>query len=206
MTDRLIVGLHGRKRSGKGEVASRFMARGFALLKFADPLKAMLQAFGLSQAEIDGDLKEAPCDKLCGRTPRWAMQSIGTEWGRVLIADGLWLDHWRRRVAALPAGQPVVVDDVRFPNEAELVRSLGGVIVTITRPGAGGADGHESEAHTIVGAHSFVNRGTLADMHAAADRLVSHIMRNEQERIDRSWAEAAAADFSAASVMSSSDA
>jgi hypothetical protein len=63
--------------------------RGFARVRFAGPLKAMMAALGCTNAEIDGDRKEVPCDLLGGKSPRWAMQTLGTEWGRKLIGDDL---------------------------------------------------------------------------------------------------------------------
>jgi hypothetical protein len=40
---------------------------------------------------------------------------------------------------------PTVVTDVRFPNEIEKIRALGGVIVRIDRAGHQAANGHVSE-------------------------------------------------------------
>jgi hypothetical protein len=124
-------------------------SRGFERVRFAGPLKAMMAALGLTPAEIDGDRKELPCDLLRGKTPRHAMQTIGTEWGRKLIGDDLWIRAWRAAVDRLPAGTPVVVDDCRFPNEAEAIKAAGGIIVRIERPGAGTASVHESEQYAL---------------------------------------------------------
>lgn len=56
---------------------------------------------------------------------RWAMQSLGTEWGRDLISQGLWTSFMHERIIrwrdSLPESGPpcyFVVTDVRFPNEA----------------------------------------------------------------------------------------
>jgi hypothetical protein len=48
-------------------------------VKFAGPLKSMCMALGLTEAHIEGHLKEVPCELLCGQTPRHAMQTLGTE-------------------------------------------------------------------------------------------------------------------------------
>ena len=42
----------------------------------------MLYQLGLGEAHIEGALKEVPCELLGGKTPRYAMQTLGTEWGR----------------------------------------------------------------------------------------------------------------------------
>lgn len=148
---RLIIGLSGLAGSGKSTAAAHLVHRhGFARVRFAGPLKAMMAALGLTHEQIEGSEKEVPCALLGGRTPRYAMQTIGTEWGRDLIAPDLWIRAWRAAVDAVPAGQPIVCDDVRFPNEADAIRAAGGFLVRVERPGAGaGAAGHSSEGQDL---------------------------------------------------------
>lgn len=142
MADRLCVcGVAGAGKSSLARVLARDY--GYAVVKFADPLKDMLRVLGLGDRELEGDLKEVPSDLLCGRTPRWAMQRLGTEWGRMKIGESLWVDAWRRRVETMPAGAKIVVDDCRFPNELEAARALGFVPVRIYRA----ARTHWSERH-----------------------------------------------------------
>ena len=147
MTLRLI-GFAGRAGSGKSWAAFALVLRQprFARMRFADPLKAMLLALGATEAEIDGLAKETPSPHLCGKTPRHAMQTLGTEWGRQMIGISLWVDAWARRADALLAdGGSVVVDDVRFPDEIEAIRARGGRIYWIER-GPVAPPTHASEA------------------------------------------------------------
>ncbi|XUM19730.1 deoxynucleotide monophosphate kinase [Bradyrhizobium oligotrophicum S58] len=155
---RTIIAFTGLAGAGKSTAAAHLVKlRGFERVRFAGPLKAMMAALGCTAAEIDGDRKETPCDLLGGKTPRWAMQTLGTEWGRQLIGPDLWIRAWRAAVDRLPAGTPVVVDDCRFPNEAEAIRSAGGVVVRLERPGAGTASTHESEQHHLDAIHVLHN-------------------------------------------------
>ena len=39
----------------------------------------------------------------------------------------------------------VFISDMRFPNEADLVKELGGCVIRIQRPGLDDGDGHASE-------------------------------------------------------------
>jgi hypothetical protein len=117
---------------------------GYRRMSFATPLKAMLWAF-LTQAGcdtatakrmIDGDLKEVPSTFFLGRSPRYAMQTLGTDWGRKLIGEGLWVSVTISAAQkARKAGHPVVIDDVRFPNEAEAITAAEGMMVRVFRPG-----------------------------------------------------------------------
>jgi predicted kinase len=133
-----VIGLIGAKSSGKSEAARCLVEyHGFERLRFADGLKRMLRALGLTEAQVDGDSKEEPSDLLCGQTPRWAMQSLGTEWGRKLIGDNIWAavtqHHIMTRLCADPHAN-IVVDDVRFPNEVIMLQQLGGQVWRVRRP------------------------------------------------------------------------
>jgi hypothetical protein len=44
-----------------------------------------------------------------------------------------------------PDGSKIVFADVRFPNEGDAIRALGGKIIRINRPGVGPVNGHTSE-------------------------------------------------------------
>jgi hypothetical protein len=168
-----VIGLTGLRCSGKSTVAQILGEWcGYERIRFADPLKAMLRAAGLSDEEVEGSRKEMPCDLLCGRSPRHAMQTLGTEWGRNLIHRDLWISLWRRRVdGALARGRCVVVEDLRFENEERLVRALGGTVWRVDRPGST-PDQHVSEAfmYLIRPDATIRNGGTLDDLRAAVAR------------------------------------
>ena len=66
---------------------------------------------------------------LCGKSPRFVMQTLGTNWGRNLIGPELWVNAW---LANMPSGN-VVVDDCRFTNEYDAIKVLGGKVVEIVR-------------------------------------------------------------------------
>lgn len=134
MTGNLIA-LTGAIGSGKTTAADTLRRyAGYEIVKFAGPLKAMLAAIGLTDAHLEGDLKQKPCDLLMGATPRHAMQTLGTEWGRECIHEDVWLHLWRKKATdLLSKGINVVVDDCRFENELALVRALGGRRVNLTR-------------------------------------------------------------------------
>ena len=119
---------------------------GYTRSKFAGPLKDMLRAMGLNEDQIEGDLKHTPSELLCGRTPRWAMQTLGSEWGRDYIGEDVWGNLWEQRVTTLlAAGMPVVVDDCRFENEAIRVKKLGGLIIYLKTQGSEIDESHRSE-------------------------------------------------------------
>lgn len=132
---RAIIGFTGPIDSGKTEAAKVCEQQGFKRIRFAGPLKDMAKAFGLSPAQVDGDQKEVPSDLICGQTPRYFMQKLGTEFGRELIGDDVWIRAFQHAVNQLDPWTPVVVDDVRFQNEAGIIQHMGGIVVRIDRDG-----------------------------------------------------------------------
>lgn len=141
----MIIGLAGGKGAGKSTVARCIRYKfGYKILSFAQPIKDMLISMGLQEYDVnDPDLKEI-VNKEFTKSPRYMMQSLGSEWGRALISDRIWITCLERRMAPY---LDYVIDDVRFENEAEFIRSKGGKIIHVERHKLGTlGDLHISEA------------------------------------------------------------
>ena len=142
----ILVGILGAKGSGKSTIAQHLKEQHrFVRYSMASVLKDMLRAAGLKEEHIHGSLKETPQDILCGKTPRWAMQSLGDEWGRQQIGQDLWvrlaeanLQEVVRQLTILRRGEAgeiaVVIDNIRYPNELEMVRRQQGQLFLVRRP------------------------------------------------------------------------
>jgi hypothetical protein len=145
MMSDLFIGLCGKKGSGKSYVAENMRdLRGAKITRFADTLKDMMRVMGFNEGQINGNLKEVACDMLNGKTPRYAMQTLGTEWGRNLLHENIWVDMLVAK--ANKETGIVVVDDVRFPNEIKAIRENGGVVAWVERVSVyEGDDEHASE-------------------------------------------------------------
>jgi len=178
----MLIGITGQKFSGKDTFAGQLIRNhGFQERRFAYPLKEMLRAMyraaGLSEVEIErrieGDLKEEPCALLGGRTPRYAMQTLGTEW-RNMISPDLWLIQWEWRLR-FSHNQNIVVPDVRFQDEAEAIRRHRGIIVRVIRPTNNSNDFSrhvsETEMTGIQVDATVYNDGTIEDLWEKADKL-----------------------------------
>ena len=133
-----LVALTGAKQSGKSTAAKIFVDEyGFVRLRFAEALKNMLRVLGVTEAQLDGDEKESPCELLGGKTARYAMITLGTSWGREIIGGDLWVRVMRNEIVRLMILNPdvkIVVDDTRHPNEYTMLVSLGAKIHCIRRP------------------------------------------------------------------------
>lgn len=118
--------------------------RDFHRLSFADPIRGMLLGLGLSLEQMSNG-KNEPVSWLGGKTPRQIMQSLGTDWGRQMVDENIWINVARNRIqSALLSKKGVVIDDCRFDNEAALIKDMGGRVIQIMRAGLEPMD-HPSE-------------------------------------------------------------
>jgi hypothetical protein len=184
----LLIGLTGRARSGKSTAAEHLV--GTYLLEhyaFADPLRDGLMAiFNLDPTDFEGDRKEQPLAWL-ERSPRQLMQSMGTEWARNTVHPDVWvklaeqnLDYMTK---ALGAVLGFVVSDVRFENEADLIRRRGGTIIHICRADAQAVNPHVSEAGVAGNKDDLLmfNNGTVEEFLRSLDEVFLMIRERQQQ-------------------------
>lgn len=183
-----IVGVAGRKRSGKDTFAERLVSEhGFTRVAFADTMREVALALdplvGFSTAtrlsELVGSIgwERAKLHPEVRRT----LQRLGTDAGRNILGEGIWVDAAMRKVGAIDG--PVVITDVRFPNEVDAVLKAGGNLVKIERPGSAPSDPHPSE--TALDDYPFPiviqNSGTVEDLKAYASKYLDYLtIRNER--------------------------
>lgn len=152
----LIIGIAGRKQSGKGTVADSireaFPEKLVYIGAYGEELKRLcMRLFGLTYGQCygsDAAKNTLTClaHPVTGRpmTAREVLQYVGTDLVRRLDPDA-WvraLDYtW---VEAHDDGFDLfLVTDVRFPNEVEAIQREGGKVILLRR--GEGTDGHESE-------------------------------------------------------------
>lgn len=187
MAHKIVVAFTGKRGSGKSEAVKVLIDElNFHELKFADPLKNMLRAMyktcGVSddtiERKIEGDLKEEPCDWLMGKTPRYAMQTLGTEW-RDMINQDLWSNMFTKAVRSGNLGDRIACSDYRFPHEGRTLDDLGAIKYRITRPTADAVN-DEASAHISETAIDEIptdldiaNDGTIKELREAVYDYVS---------------------------------
>lgn len=179
MKQKELIAFVGLRRSGKDSAANALVQQGWQLVKFADGLKTMLRAYltyaGASEVRIEnmieGDWKEDTSPFFQGKSCRWAMQSLGTEWGRNCIGANFWADATIARASQFPK---VVISDCRFPNEAAAIHQEGGKIIRVIRKGLT-IDSHPSEQliESIPADFEIENNGTLDDLHKKVLQLIN---------------------------------
>ena len=164
-------------RAGKTTAAEALLGFGsnWVRLPLAKPIKEitidLLLQLGLDLSRATRyvyDAKEEVIPEL-GVTSRHMQRTLGTEWGRQQVNPRIWLDCWLQeyRRAAL-GGLPVVVDDVRFPDEADLIKAQGGELWLIEHPTGDIQQGVHASEGGLVGYRGFdlkiSNRGTIDEL------------------------------------------
>lgn len=176
-----VIGITGHKGHGKDTVAAPFIRQDYQLLKFAQPMKDMLRALYRAadvddvtiERKIEGDLKEVPCEILGRATPRWAMQSLGTEWAKMVDpTHTIWSRIFDKKARAI--GGKIICTDLRFLHEAMVLKRLDAIIIRVERPGRIPTDLHisELEMQKIPADIHVVNDGTIADLEEKANQVL----------------------------------
>lgn len=181
-----IIGITGLKFNGKDTIANYLCHKyGFNRIAFADPLKEACKIlFGFNDEQLYGSLKETPDKYWFGLTPRSILQFIGTDLFRNLmkelhqeLKDDFWL-LCMNKSNILKEGKYIVISDVRFPNECEMIKKLGGIIIRVNRPSVNTKiDLHNSEKLilTLDVDYEIQNNNSIQELNKKVDQILFDI-------------------------------
>ena len=186
----LIIGLGYKKKRGKDSAAVRLIDKYlFHRIAFADSLKAAIKnIFSFTEAQLNGEEKEH-VDYFWSITPREVLQLFGTQLARNGYRDDIWIKSLERKVIKLREQYTncnIVITDVRFKNEIDYIKNLGGYTVRIDRniPGES-LSTHPSEIELdSYNQWDFVinNNGSLSDLYAQIDSIMNTIKEKNQRK------------------------
>lgn len=153
----MIIGFAGLIASGKSSIAAYLQnIQGGTCIQFADPLYKLCNIF---DSEIYQGMSQESKLQPFAIKPEWtrreALQKLGTELIREQVSYSAWTDLFK---AAATEGEElykyVYCADVRFPNEVETIKELGGLVLWISRPQSEQATQHIS-GNAITAADCF---------------------------------------------------
>ncbi len=139
----MIIGICGLIGSGKGTVGDILVEQGYKKVSFADKLKdGVATIFGWNRAMLEGDTDESrtwreQTDEFWSNetkmevTPRLVLQLFGTDCLRNGFYDGVWVSLLKKHILDNPGDY--VIPDVRFRNEQNMIRELGGKVWQVKR-------------------------------------------------------------------------
>ena len=182
-----VVGITGYAGSGKSTVANYLVeAHGYTRLSFAAPLKKMLRTLNpiMPDSRPGKDLHLATVLELFGGDETKLKASYyGDEYRRLLQVLGTDCiravdpDFWVKAATAQMTddGGLYVFDDVRFPNEAQVIKDLNKWgLWNVQRPGYEAVNGHTSEqwAGKMDEWQTVYNESTLPWLHTQIDNAL----------------------------------
>jgi deoxynucleotide monophosphate kinase-like protein len=191
----MIIGLTGYAGSGKDTVGLEFQSRAWARVSFAEPLKKLaIKINPVVEWDRDGtfyrlaDVVESKgweYAKFRVYDTRRFLQALG-QGAREIFGPRFWVDlaadelqKWTEQAI------DVVVTDVRYPNEAETIRSFeDGFIVYVHRPGVLPVNDHPSDRklpEELIDSY-FYNGGTIEEIPDQVGWLINHLTMVSSER------------------------
>lgn len=140
-----IIGICGLKGSGKDTVGNIICKNdsSFVKMSFADTLKDIVSILmGWDRKLLQGDTTESRewrekaddyWSDAFGKmiTPRIILQQLGTNVMRDHFLKSIWVDSLKKKI--INSNNNIVITDVRFPNEIDMIKSLGGSFIRVER-------------------------------------------------------------------------
>ena len=188
----MIIGLCGLIGSGKNTVAEHLMEQHYYIsVSFAETLKdAAACIFGWDRDMLEGatpedraarELKDEWWSERLGFdvSPRYMLQYLGTEVMRNNLHPDIWALSAEKLIKENPWEQ-YVFTDVRFPNEAAMIRRIGGKVWHVRRGELpewfGQNPEHIHASETAWNNETFdatiYNDGTIEDLKTTIDNLL----------------------------------
>ncbi len=201
--NQMLIGICGLIGSGKGTVADVLVENHqFEKISFADKLKdGVATIFDWDREMLEGETpesrywREQPDDfwsKELGKdvSPRLVLQLFGTDCMRQGFFDGIWVSLIKQKIINNPDTN-FVIPDVRFENEADQIKSLGGKVWCVKRGpdpmwfrqyqdlGIEPTEAHPSEWRWAKIAFDFniYNEGTLEDLKSQVQGRLASTLR-----------------------------
>lgn len=166
----MLIGFSGKKGSGKSFFADYLVNNKlFIKLSFASPLKEITKIlFNLSDEDVKDPIKKELINPKFNASPRELMQWLGTdimreEFNKKFNYSGsIWIDSVKDKVKTLlDNNKDVVIDDVRFQNEVDMIHSLGGIVINLRNDLdntlTNSTSTHSSENQKLTFNYEFVN-------------------------------------------------
>jgi len=175
-----IIGVAGARRAGKDTVSDYLVRQyKFKKMSFAEPLKMGLCAIlGIEIEELEELKNLNATHSLLNKTYRNMLETLGTEWGRDQVNKDIWTTLVAERIKNHTGN--IVLSDVRFSNEAKLIRDLGGFVIYVKNENAEKAKGSHSCETSLKNSDVDIevdNYGTLQQLYES----VNYAMRDIAE-------------------------
>ena len=168
---KIIIGITGKAGSGKDTLASYLESQGFIKLSFGSAVKDIVSIVtGWPRDFVEGineerQLRETLIHPEYNKTCREMMQFIGTDLFRKQLNDNIWVNIIKNKIESDKINNKFVITDVRFDNEAQMIKSIGGNIIQINRQNIHQLNHISENGITIDVDYIIENNGTISDLY-----------------------------------------
>lgn len=182
----MLIAFSGFQGSGKDSCAEVLVQEyGFTKIAFADAVREAALAIDpivVYQEHIATNLSSVVNEIGWDRAKREIhevrriLQRVGTEAGRNLLGENIWIDLLFSRYPDMAKSDTrYVITDCRFQNEVHFVQARRGTLVWVQRPGVE-SDGHSSESRSIADFADYTidNDSSIEDLREDV-RFLAHI-------------------------------
>ena len=187
----MLVGISGKIVSGKSVSAEYFKTKGFTEYSFAEPLKDIAKIFGFTDRQLYGNQSDKlQLHEYWNVSSRKFLQKVGTELFRetlpkllpeMNISESIWIDLFKIKLKN-SAGN-YVVSDIRFLNEAEAIKKLGGIVIKLERNNSIFSKDHfevehqsEQQIDKIIADYTINNNGDIENLYKNINNILSSII------------------------------
>jgi hypothetical protein len=202
----LIIGFGGEAGHGKSTCANIaeqwFLENGYSVkvISFADKLKEVCKImFRLSEKDLNTQIGKSTYRNHIRTTPREIMQKFGTEVCREGIirhlptfSEGgrtIWTWNVERDILEC-AADVILIPDVRFPDELQMLRNFGCIFINVIREVEVSTDEkqkHSSETGLPDADYLIMNDGLMTDLEEKIKALL--IKNTYQEEADQTFSQ-----------------
>lgn len=134
---RKLIGITGNANAGKDTLADYIINNknnSFIKDALAKPIKdIMINQLGFTYQQCYNQQLKQTIDDFWGLTPREVMLLIGTKMFRQNWRYDFWVKLMQKKIID-NADQNIIVSDVRFENQGQMIKSHGGIIICVERP------------------------------------------------------------------------
>lgn len=183
---KFIIGLTGKKNSGKSTIAEYLHSTlSYEEYAFANPLKCgLIEIFGIKPESVYGtETQKNEIDPFWNISGRELAQVVGSELFRDYLPtllpqlQNIWIRRMEKTLM-LSLCKFILISDIRYPDEAEFVKSKNGILIRIERGETEQNDQHQSENQNILADYIVENNSTIDNLYKKIDSIMLELNWN----------------------------
>jgi len=173
-----IIGITGKAGSGKDTLANYLIDQGYIKLSFGSAVKDIVSIItGWPRDFVEGTNKDRHLRETLkhpdyNKTCRELMQYIGTDLFRNQLDDNIWVNIIKNKIKTDNENNKFVISDVRFDNEAQMIKSIGGCIIHINRNDQIVSNHISENGISLNYDHCIDNNGSINDLYNNINQIL----------------------------------